>query len=234
MNDLRFILIAIGMLFIAAIYLYGTKKKLNISKLMQKHIKRRNNKKTIVQKRPRTPVIKGKINPKTLVDGNIYKNEPRLSSKTAAKKTKTQHKHGDMQPEIISLLIKPADNEEFLGTDILTTLESASFQFGDMDIFHYMIELKTGYVTIFSLADMYEPGYFNLANMETYKGKGLALFMRLPTPIDDLLAFEMMKESASRLATTLNGDIYTAEHQIISEAILTAMRITISESTSGN
>jgi len=84
--------------------------------------------------------------------------------------------------------------------------------------------------SIFSLASMYEPGYFDLDNMETYQTRGLTLFMQLPTPMDNVLAFNLMQETAMRLTDMLQGEIWSSKNYPIDEKTLQAMRDIITES----
>jgi len=100
-----------------------------------------------------------------------------------------------------------------------------------MKIFHHHgVEGMKTEKAIFSLASMYEPGYFELDNMENYETKGLTLFMQLPAPIDSMSAFDLMQETAMGLADMLQGEICSSKHIAIDEKELRAMRSVVAES----
>ena len=137
----------------------------------------------------------------------------------------------DDESQIITFLIKAAPGKTFFGNNILAATNIVGLKFGDMNIFHhYGVEGMESEESIFSLASMYEPGYFDLDNMETYQTRGLTLFMQLPTPMDNVLAFNLMQETAMRLTDMLQGEIWSSKNYPIDEKTLQAMRDIITES----
>ncbi len=135
------------------------------------------------------------------------------------------------ESQIIKFLIKAAPGKTFFGDNILAATNIVGLKFGDMNIFHhYGAEGMESEQSIFSLASMYEPGYFDLDNLETYQTRGLTLFMELPAPIDNILAFDLMQETAMRLTDMLQGEIWSAKNYPIDANTLQAMRDLIAES----
>jgi len=135
------------------------------------------------------------------------------------------------ESQIIKFLIKAAPGKTFFGDNILAATNIVGLKFGDMNIFHhYGAEGMESEQSIFSLASMYEPGYFDLDSMETYQTRGLTLFMELPAPIDNILAFDLMQETAMRLTDMLQGEIWSAMNYPIDAKTLQAMRDLIAES----
>jgi len=133
--------------------------------------------------------------------------------------------------QIITFLIKAAPGKTFFGDNILAATNIVGLKFGDMNIFHHHgVEGVESEESIFSLASMYEPGYFDLDNMETYQTKGLTLFMQLPAPIDNIQAFDLMQETAMRLTDMLQGEIWSSKNYPIDAKTLQAMRDIIAES----
>jgi cell division protein ZipA len=137
----------------------------------------------------------------------------------------------DNEPQIIKFLIKAAPGKTFFGDNILAAVDIVGLKFGDMNIFHHHgVEGMESEESIFSLASMYEPGYFELDKMETYETRGLTLFMELPGPMDNILAFDLMQETAMRLASMLQGEIWSSKDYPIDEKTLQAMRDIIAKS----
>lgn len=127
--------------------------------------------------------------------------------------------------QIITFFIKPPSDKLFSGVDILSATESVGLKFGDMNIFHHygMEGLETDQA-IFSMASMYEPGYFELGNMDVFQTKGLVLFMQMPAPIDAMTALLLLQETATSLAEFLDGGIYSSNHKPVDENTLRTMR----------
>lgn len=129
--------------------------------------------------------------------------------------------------QIITFFIKASPDKYFSGVDILSATKSVGMKFGDMNIYHHygMDDLVADQV-IFSMASMYEPGYFELGNMNVFQTKGLVLFMQIPVPIDSMSALLLMHETVLGLADILDGEVYSSEHKPIDENTLRTMRDT--------
>ncbi len=142
-----------------------------------------------------------------------------------------QSREQNNEPQIIKFLIKAAPGKSFFGDNIIAATDIVGLKFGDMNIFHhYGVEGMESEESIFSLASMYEPGYFELDKMGTYETRGLTLFMQLPGPMENVLAFDLMQETAMRLASMLQGEIWSSKDYPIDEKTLQAMRDIIAES----
>jgi cell division protein ZipA len=152
------------------------------------------------------------------IDANSHGRHPQRAEKDNSSKI-------DSADQIITFFIKPPSDKLFSGVDILSATESVGLKFGDMNIFHHygMEGLETDQA-IFSMASMYEPGYFELGNMDVFQTKGLVLFMQIPAPIDAMTALLFMQETAMGLAEFLHGEIYSFDHKPIDENTLRTMR----------
>lgn len=139
-----------------------------------------------------------------------------------------RQQNSDLQ--IIKFLIKAAPGKYFFGDNILGATDVVGMKFGHMNIFHhYGVAGMESVKSIFSLASLYEPGYFEPDKMETYQTRGLTLFMQLPAPIDNIQAFDLMQETAMRLADLLQGEIWSSMHEAIDAKTLQAMRDLVAE-----
>ena len=93
--------------------------------------------------------------------------------------------------DIIVVYILPKVDTLLQGAQINSAVQALGLSFGEMNIFHYINEGKT----IFSLANMLEPGSFNPETIHDLKTSGLTLFMQIKEgdPMDDLT--EMLQRS---------------------------------------
>lgn len=109
--------------------------------------------------------------------------------------------------DVLVLHVIAAEDELLNGTDLLPSLLTLNFKFGDMSIFHrHEDNAGTGKV-LFSLANMVKPGVFNPDEMEQFSTQGVVLFMTLPCHGDPLMNFSIMLNSAHQLADDLGGKV---------------------------
>jgi cell division protein ZipA len=115
------------------------------------------------------------------------------------------------------------------GQKLLETLLACDVRFGDMDIFHrYGREGQRRFV-LFSIANLVEPGTFDLDRMDEFSTPGICMFMRLPGPPDPQEAFHVMLETARVLSEQLDADLYDDQHCKLRQQSLEHMRERIVE-----
>ena len=108
--------------------------------------------------------------------------------------------------KIISLHVKSASAEGFLGSDLLQVLLACNMRYGETNILHrYADSHRNSGAVDFSVANMLEPGVFDLENLSGFRTPGITLFMAVPGPKNPLSVFNMMLETANCVAQTLNG-----------------------------
>lgn len=103
------------------------------------------------------------------------------------------------EPVVITLFV----SGDIQGAILLQTVTELGFKFGDMDIFHRHADTAGKGPTLFSLANMFNPGVFNLDEIETFTTRGVALFMELPVASDGHKAFTMMYNAANKIAEAM-------------------------------
>lgn len=109
--------------------------------------------------------------------------------------------------EVLVLNVTAKDGRVFSGDDLLQILITSGLKFGDMNIFHKRLSKEQQGTVIFSVANMLNPGTFDLNNMDDFTTLGISFFLALPTPINNLDAFEQMLDVAQEIRDTLGGDL---------------------------
>lgn len=109
----------------------------------------------------------------------------------------------------------------FAGQKLIETLLEVGMTFGDMDIFHYSDARGQ---RIFSLANAVEPGTFDMAKIDSFSTQGLTLFMFFDEPEDPLMAFELVIDVATRLASQLAGELADENRSALTVPVLEALR----------
>ena len=136
-------------------------------------------------------------------------------------------RHEDSQ--VYSLNVVSRAEQGFSGDDVLRTLLGCGLRFGDMDFFH-LTEMAEGTPTIqFSVANMMQPGVFDLEGMETLSTKGLMFFLTLPGPKDMTRAFDLMLQTAQTVAENLGGDVLDETRSVLTKQYVERVRQSIRE-----
>ena len=120
------------------------------------------------------------------------------------------------QPEeVIVLTLMAPQGKRFRGTLLLKSLQDAGLHHGDMDIFHYTTEGQPH--SLFSVANILEPGHFILSEMVQMETPGIALFMQLPASVDGDQAWQVMRGCAEQMAASLHGSLCDAQRRPLDE-----------------
>jgi cell division protein ZipA len=118
----------------------------------------------------------------------------------------------------------------FAGADIFTVLEDLGLKYGEMKIFHHYgvgdVKLKKA---IFSVANLVEPGIFDLSKIDSFVTPGLAFFMQLPGPFGGRVAFELMLNNAQRTTEMLEGQLLDAKRNPLDSKTIISLRQQITE-----
>ncbi len=218
MDDLRILLLILGIVIIAGIYLWGvgfdTRKAAN---KLKKH-RKKNQGEPLLD----SPVIKPRE--EEIDYSDVFRREGGLlrdgggtqedSSNASAKKT-----------GVVVLYVTAPAGFSFSGPMIRDGLYAAGMNYGDMNIFHhYGVGQSVTKESIFSVANMHEPGTFNLSDMEEFKTDGLVMFLEIPAPIDAAVAFEHMLSTAQRLADVLKGHIRDERREHLTHEAIELLR----------
>ena len=133
------------------------------------------------------------------------------------------------EAQVYSLNVVARAEQGFSGDDVLRTLLGCGLRFGDMDFFH-LSEIDAGAPTIqFSVANMMQPGVFDLDDMEALSTKGLMFFVTLPGPADMTRAFDLMLQTAQTVAENLGGDVLDETRSVLTKQYVERARQAIRE-----
>ncbi len=116
---------------------------------------------------------------------------------------------------IVTLFVVAREGNVFHGADLIVAAEKAGLEFGDMGIYHRLVDGKREQGPIFSVANMLKPGNFDLTRLDALLTPGLSFFMTLPAPIPALDAWDTMLPTAQRLAELLDGQVLDEERNAL-------------------
>jgi cell division protein ZipA len=111
-----------------------------------------------------------------------------------------------VKQKIVTLRLVASDKSVFQGETLVLNLRSMGMSYGKFGIYHYY-GTPSEDAAIFSVANLVEPGIFDLSNIKKQKISGISIFIVLPGPIDGVKAFDLMVSTAKNLCQTLNAEL---------------------------
>jgi len=109
--------------------------------------------------------------------------------------------------EVLVINVMAKEGYVFAGDDLLHTLITSGLKFGDMNIFHQRLGNQSKGPVVFSVANILNPGTFDLNAMDSFTTVGISMFLALPSPINNLDALEKMLGVAQALCDSLGGEL---------------------------
>ncbi len=122
------------------------------------------------------------------------------------------------EAQIIAIHVAAPEGEQFTGRELWDFLLAAGLRHDKTGILSKTDADHPQGGPVFRVANMVNPGTFDADEVDQFQTPGVSLFMLLPTPINNLLAFEQMLALARRLAETLGGDVLDGQRQALSSA----------------
>lgn len=139
-----------------------------------------------------------------------------MPSMSAIDEPKAEEKPS-LTPEVIVLSVVMPENQFISGAALLPTLLTLGMKYGEMNIFHrHQDNAGNGKVT-FSLANMVNPGTFDLDSMESFATQGVSLFMTLPNAGNPFEVFDQMLNAAKQLAQEFNGQLLDDKRSVMTK-----------------
>ncbi len=239
-DTLRLVLFILGAAFVAAIYFWDKGKHVD-SRLARKQASRRANRhdsSVFDQVKHRDPVSETDLQPEPEIETeneagqdiepvplSPVSDELSFSAKTdevaiddeslsfSSTDAFQEFEAGaDLPTKIlqINLIMK---NGEISGQMILDLAAELNLELGEFNIFHRM-DKKTN-KSIFSMANIVEPGSFDKANMDSFKTPGLTLFSQLPAPVDCVKVYSEMVDVAKRIRYIVGAELQDSSHSVM-------------------
>lgn len=107
--------------------------------------------------------------------------------------------------KIVSLYVAARSGRTLRGEDIVVAAEKTGLVFGHMSVFHRLLEGHPERGPVFSMANILQPGSFDMAGIREMETPAIAFFLTLPAPISALEAWEKMQPNVERMAELLDA-----------------------------
>lgn len=121
---------------------------------------------------------------------------------------KAQDSGVEQEPEeIIVVNVMAKSGCVFLGEALFEVLTETKLKFGQMGIFHRHVNDDGDADSVFSVANIIEPGVFDLSTIKTIETPGLCMFLPLPSALPAVEAYENLIDTAKYIAHHLDGEV---------------------------
>jgi cell division protein ZipA len=115
--------------------------------------------------------------------------------------------------ELIVINVIAPKGKPFVGPGMVTTLRDRGLKYGEMNIFHRVDSISRA--TLYSVANVVEPGTFDMADLDNFRSPGVCFFMQLPGPEQPLDAFEDMLKITRDVAMRLGGELRDEQRSVM-------------------
>lgn len=107
--------------------------------------------------------------------------------------------------KIVTLYVQRKDDRRIKGNELNDAAAKAGLDFGEMNIFHRLHEGASE--PVFSVANLTAPGHFDPASWNVFDTPGVTFFTTLPAPVSALDAWDAMLTTARRMAELLDAEV---------------------------
>lgn len=115
--------------------------------------------------------------------------------------------------ELIVINVIAPKGKPFVGGGMVEALRARGLKYGDMNIFHRVDPISR--TTLYSVANVVEPGTFDMADLDNFRSPGVCFFMQLPGPEAPLEAFEDMLKVTREVAMRLGGELKDEQRSVM-------------------
>ena len=158
------------------------------------------------------------------IEEDIQEHEDEITPEKPEQEAVTPKANQNSDDLLVLYITSPA-HTLFNGLSISKAADEIGMVYGHMNIFHHFGpgKLHSGQ-PLFSLANMHEPGSFDLGRMADLKTKGIVAFMYSPASIDASVVFELYLNTTQRMAELLGGAVRTSDNELLSTASINILR----------
>lgn len=151
------------------------------------------------------------------------KDQIRLDLEASEDAVTTDDNHTEVpqqEQEVLILNVKVPEGKVIQGAVLLPTLLTLGFKFGEHNMFHRHAASNGKGPKLFTLANMYNPGTFDIDNMENFNTTGVSLFMILPIEADAHQVFNMMHNAARKMADEFGAQVLDGRRSVLTKQSL--------------
>ncbi|MEQ8859347.1 MAG: cell division protein ZipA [Pseudomonadales bacterium] len=115
--------------------------------------------------------------------------------------------------ELIMVNVLAPKGSPFVGPGLVEALRARGMRYGDMNIFHRVDPMTRA--NLYSVANVVEPGTFDMADLDNFRSPGVCFFMQLPGPEQPMEALEDMLKVARDVAVRTGGSLFDEQRSVM-------------------
>jgi cell division protein ZipA len=117
--------------------------------------------------------------------------------------------------KIIMLYMAAKSGQTISGAELVLATEKVGLVFGHHNIYHRLAESAHSNEPVFSMANVLQPGYFDLGQIDSLQTPGVSFFMTLPGPLTAMQAWDTMLPIAERMAQLLDAVLLDSDRNAL-------------------
>jgi cell division protein ZipA len=213
-DELRWVLIIGGALVIGGVLLHGLWSiRKNDSRTLVQEPSEAPNKDDVASATTKSAAIEPQVDAKLHVndepelgDLSITIDDDEPQPEVADEPEQAEDGKTAVQDYII-IHIQTEEGLPMQGSSLLPLLLTLGFKYSEDGFFNRHEDASGQGPVLFRLANMFNPGTFDIDNMEQFSTEGVSLFMTLPCAGDSLPSFNMLHSAAKKIANEFSATI---------------------------
>lgn len=137
------------------------------------------------------------------------------SKPAPAKASQIGKRKSENYEKLVMLYLAAKSGQTISGAELVLATEKVGLVYGHHNIYHRLADGPDAGEPVFSMANVVQPGYFDLANIDALQTPGVSFFMTLPGPVTAVQAWETMLPVAERMAQLLDGVLLDADRNAL-------------------
>ncbi|HNI37622.1 MAG TPA: cell division protein ZipA [Pseudomonadales bacterium] len=139
--------------------------------------------------------------------------EERERAQQAASEPKNQQLPLD---DLVIVGVMARDRSGFSGAALLELFLERGLRFGHYGLFHYYTGEQTEKESLFSVANILNPGSFDYNQMDNFQTPGITMFLSMGSLHGNTMeVFDLMLETARAIASRLNGELRDDQRSVL-------------------
>jgi cell division protein ZipA len=137
------------------------------------------------------------------------------SAPPARSNSRVGMRSNDAYEKLVMLYLAAKSGQSISGAELVLATEKVGLVYGHNNIYHRLAEGANANEPIFSMANVIQPGYFDLEQIDTLQTPGVSFFMTLPGPVTAIQAWDSMLPIAERMAQLLDAVLLDSDRNAL-------------------
>jgi cell division protein ZipA len=121
----------------------------------------------------------------------------------------------DDYEKLVLLYLAAKSGQTISGAELVLATEKVGLVYGYHNVYHRLAEGSGSNEPVFSMANVIQPGYFDLTQIDALQTPGVSFFMTLPGPVSAISAWETMLPIAERMAQLLDAVLLDSDRNAL-------------------